>query len=760
MYFACSISIIMRSYLSFAATLLLFFSARAQQPGLSPLTRQYLALKASGSITAGQCLMLKKNGEGIPLAGAIIKVSDPAKAAAGLSRLGIHVNTKAGTVWTIKVPEDLIGALVKTEGIAYIQLDEPVKPNLNIVRTNTRTDSVYQGLNLPASYSGKGVIVGVIDFGFDYQHPACYDTLGSRYRIKRIWELNSNGTPPQGYNYGHEITDTVQMKARGTDNAEQTHGAMVAGVAAGSGFGSTGHNRYRGIAYDADLVFVGVRRDSIGEQWLTGGFSDFLDGISYIFRYASSVNKPCVVNISWGSQSGPHDGSTLFNEACDNLSDAGKIIVMSAGNDGQEKIHLSKTFTPSDTLLETFLDFVPASYKRTWIDAWGDTGMTFCAEVSLFSNGVETASSGFFCIDNQVHDTFLLNTLSGDSCTLQFITSAAEYNGKPRLTINLFNHTPDTVLVRIKSTDGRVHLWNEYYYYGYTNGYISDFSSFGYPFATEGNTESTTSDMGSAASVLLVGAHISKKNWRSISGDFLGYGSTYIVNNIAPFSSRGPLTNGQSKPDFTAPGLTMATSSNSFETRYSASGSRSSYVVSSYTDPASNRTFYYAEFTGTSASAPVASGIIALMLEANPTMSPSQVKTIIRQTAITDTYTGTIPPGGDNTWGYGKINAYAAVKRATQETGLYSFSGSRLDAVLFPNPNKGRFTIDYTALKNEALSVEVYDTRGVQVIRHPGLGVSAGHYLIPLDISAFGKGLYFIRISNGEGSAVIRTLVE
>jgi subtilisin family serine protease len=48
------------------------------------------------------------------------------------------------------------------------------------------------------------------------------------------------------------------------------------------------------------------------------------------------------------------------------------------------------------------------------------------------------------------------------------------------------------------------------------------------------------------------------------------------------------------------------------------------------------------------------SGIIALMLQANPNLSPTQVRNILSQTAILDTFTGALPQQGLNTWGHGK----------------------------------------------------------------------------------------------------------
>jgi minor extracellular serine protease Vpr len=436
----------------------------------------------------------------------------------------------------------------------------------------------------------------------------------------------------------------------------------------------------------------------------------------------------------------------------------GRIIVMSAGNDGQEKIHLSKTFTPQDSLLHTFLDFTPANYKRTWIDIWGDSAKTFCANVSLFSGGTELKSTGFFCVDGEIHNTVLTNDVSQDSCTVQFITSLAEYNGRPRLTINLFNKTLDSVLVTVKAQDGKLHLWNEYYYYGYTNSYLCDFESYGYPWAEAGNTETTVSDMGSSGSVLLVGAYVSKIGWRDVNSNSWSY-SSETIGKIASFSSRGPLANGTIKPDITAPGLTMGTATNSFNSKYTPTGASSSYLVAAYTEPVTNKKYYYSEFTGTSASAPVTSGVVALMLEANPTMSPAQVKRILQQTAIKDTHTGALPPQGDNTWGPGKINAYAAVKLATQETGLYSFSGIKLDCALFPNPNNGRFTLDYTTAQREELLVEIYDLKGMLVYR-TNWGVENGNNTKDIDLSSREKGLYFIKVSSGEGTVVMRTVVS
>lgn len=735
------------------------------KPGLSPLTKKYLhdiSKNKDGKVPPGY--LYKKRSDGQFYVSALIKVADPNLVQQKLTAIGATVGTKAGNIWTVQVPHNKVLEFCQISGISYIQMDEPVRANLDVARKTTRVDSVHAGINLPMKYSGKNVVVGIIDFGFDYNHPTFYDTLHANYRIKRVWELNSVGTPPLGYTYGKEMTDTLLIKAQGTDNAKQTHGTWVAGMAAGSGYGGNVTNRrYRGMAYEADLVLVGVRRDSIEQEWLQGSFTDFIDGINYIYTYAASVGKPCVVNISWGSQSGPHDGTTLFNLACNNLTGPGKILVMSAGNEGQEKIHLSKTFTPTDTLLNTFLTFSSNTYKRTWVDVWGDPGKTMCGKVTLFKQNVAGSTSNFVCIDDAIHDTVLVSANGVDTCFVQFITSSAESNGKPRMTIDVYSKVADSINVTLKGNSGTIHAWNEYYYYGYTYKYQSTFSDLTKPWATIGNVNSTVSDMGAGDSVLLVGAYASKVAFQDINGSNWTYSGYVQAGRLVPFSSRGPMIDGRIKPDITAPGLTIATSVSSHDTSYTAIGSNRSSTSSSYFDPVLNKNFYYSEFTGTSASAPAASGIVALLLQKKPTLGPQEVNNVIALTAIKDAYTGILPAAGNNNWGHGKINAYGAIKSipdvVIDDTGIYSYTGEKLDCELFPNPSDGLFTIRYDNDKNQDLNFEIFNMTG-SLIQSQNWKTVIGSNLRPVDLSEMPGGVYLVRVSSPDGFVSIKTIKQ
>ena len=77
--------------------------------------------------------------------------------------------------------------------------------------------------------------------------PTFYDTLGNVLRVKRVWEQHKAGTPPTGFNYGNEITDTTNMLLVGNDVNSFSHGTHVGGIAAGSGIGSLKYQWERSI---------------------------------------------------------------------------------------------------------------------------------------------------------------------------------------------------------------------------------------------------------------------------------------------------------------------------------------------------------------------------------------------------------------------------------------------------------------------------------------------------------------------------------
>ena len=62
--------------------------------------------------------------------------------------------------------------------------------------------------------------------------------------------------------------------------------------------------------------------------------------MAYIYRYAESVGKPCVINVSLGVQAGPHDGTSTFDTLADAMLGPGRLLVGSVGNFGGINFHL------------------------------------------------------------------------------------------------------------------------------------------------------------------------------------------------------------------------------------------------------------------------------------------------------------------------------------------------------------------------------------------------------------------------------------
>ncbi len=721
-------------------------------PKLSPLTRQYLNNPAheKGPMSG---YVYRKDAAGKLYISALLQANKNLTVEA-LQQIGIIVGTRAGDVWTVQVPLDQVAVFTKIAGASYIQLDEPVFPAMDSVRKVTRVDSVHAGVNLPSAFSGKGVVLGILDVGFDYTHPLFSDTSGTGYRVRKIWEEKSTGTPPAGFSFGNEITDPAVMHSTGTDIATQSHGTHVAGIAGGSGMGSNSTNtQYRGIAFSSDVVLVGITPPQ--SQWMNTGMTDLIDGMNYVYSYAGSVGKPAVVNLSWGCSVGSHDGLSLFSRAVDNLTGTGKLFVCSAGNNGSDAVHLQKIMTASDTLLNTFVTFSEyLDAKKIWVDIWGDSAKSFCARVTLYNGSAAGNTTGYICLDNTTHSQYLIGA-AGDTCFVDMSTSSAEFNGKPRIFITLYNKGADAVNLTIKSSDAKMNLFEGYVQN--SSGYYGAFTNGGFSWAVNGTTSMTTSDFATTNSAISVGAFAARNSFVNVSGGTENYTNYVSRGRIVPFSSRGPTLDGRVSPHIAAPGFLVASGVNSYDTSFQPNGSNYSEVVNSFTS--NGRDYHYAMLSGTSMSGPVVAGIVALMLEADPKLDPWRAKDIIAQTAILDVYTGALTAAGNNTWGHGKVNAYAAIKRVIQTQSINQVTGTGLIWSLYPNPGNGVFHITCSAAKQEVVKVEVCDMMG-RILLQKDWQLGNGNNATTLDATGFARGIYFTRLTTGKQISTIKMLVE
>ncbi|MFL6214352.1 MAG: S8 family serine peptidase [Blastocatellia bacterium] len=258
--------------------------------------------------------------------------------------------------------------LRQLEGVESLKAARRMRPFLE--RTRQEVFSCDDSLAaFPEAKDAERVIIGIVDFGLDFVHRNFRHADGST-RILALWDQkvlsDRQHTPAaSGYpfDYGRlfekdEIDKVLDHghQAAAPDKAYTAlgyevpkdslfdtgaHGTYVTDVAAGNGLGSS----CPGIAPRANIVFVDVSTAGTpmqGPQSVGSTFGDsvqLLEAIQFIFDYAK--NRPCVVNISLGTNGGPHDGTTLLEQAMDRLvkQKPNRAIVIAAGNSFGKKLH-------------------------------------------------------------------------------------------------------------------------------------------------------------------------------------------------------------------------------------------------------------------------------------------------------------------------------------------------------------------------------------------------------------------------------------
>ena len=126
------------------------------------------------------------------------------------------------------------------------------------------------------------------------------------------------------------------------------------------------------------------------------------------------------------------------------------------------------------------------------------------------------------------------------------------------------------------------------------------------------------------------------------------------------------------------------------------------------------------------------------MLDANPFLTPAQVKEILMTTARTDTYTGAISAPGDVRWGMGKVDAHAAVVLALGTEGLNTQLITTDEIQVYPNPANDVVFVR-TPSGSQIHSVELYSMNGQRFTSSVAMG--------RIDVSALAPGLYILQLN-------------
>lgn len=655
-------------------------------------------------------------------------------------RLGILTGSRVGDIRTFRVPLDQVKVFLRIPGLRYADIAEVASPYVNQSLQTQRVDSVHMGLGgLAGSYFGKDVIIAVIDWGFDYTHPNFYDTTMAQYRVSRAWDQNKfSGPAPAGYHFGTEYIGQDALLQAQSDTLYTfdytSHGSHVAGIAGGGGAGTP----YMGAAPEAELIFISLRRDA----------PSLIDAFTYIRDYAESVDKPFVVNMSFGLHLWAHDGLRPESLAMDLIQGPGAIFVGSAGNNGSAAFHIDRDFTDvpdPDTLYSVvnFGNFGTSQFGQT-LSIWGSPGSAFIAALRLVDNinNPVMETPFFFSGDSPALDTVIF--VGQDSFWI--IVQGVAYdllNDRPHIQMEIRNRAGRKLVLVLHSEDSHVHVWNTARLYRrYTNWGVAFTDN--YPGAIAGDIQYGIGEpAGCGFSTITVASHQRDQ--------FLPNG-VQTSGAISGFTSRGPTVDLRVKPEIAGVGQNVASSVNSFDIT-----ENSGFTT---TVEFEGKTYGWKRYSGTSMSGPLIAGIVALMLEANPGLSNDEAKEILKVTARLDQFTGPIDPAeGDLTWGWGKANALAAVKAAedliSSDTPIHVVDNSLF---LYPNPASSTVWLRSGADGSTAsMHVRCFSLDGRQV-RDWDIPAFSGDW--PLQTDGLPGGMYLLQFRRGEELFFSKLILE
>lgn len=610
--------------------------------------------------------------------------------------------------------------------LLFAQINGIEGVNLNKAVPDGRVDSVYQGIDLPQSFTGEGVIIGVTDWGFDYTHPVFYDINKEHYRILRAWDQFRNAGPaPEGFAYGTEFVGQEQLLAAQCDTFNVYeygyHGTHVASIAAGSG--QNGGTSLRGVAPDADIILCTFL---VNEQAV-------IDAFHWMYQVAQQEQKRLVINMSWGLYyMGYMDGTGTLANVMQELSDQGVVFVSSAGNNGDVKFHVHQDFNTNTDTLRSLIGFAEGGGSHRYGQA---VTMTSSPNTS-FHYAIAVADDN----GNIIGYTPFYDSQSGDFSvdTLAYVVGyPVEYkidnvastvpSARPHVNFRVKKSIYGGVQygLIVAANEGDFHAWNVIELTNNVGNWGGAFTSAG-PGWTAGDKEYGIGAPANVPCVISVASHLARQKNNS-TGTFTGSGV------ISSFSSWGPVIGNPDKPDVSGPGQAVKAALSSYTSNID--------LTPSNTMSFNGRTYGFCSLSGTSMSTPFVAGVAALMLEANPYLTPEQVKNVLKETAYHDEYTAS---GPQLAIGAGKVDAYQAVLKALQMTGVDHHSVSESRCRIYPNPVENSAFVVIEGDESQ-YDVSLFDMSG-RLIQHQQMtpGVNS------LDMQSFASGCYFLRMNDGK----------
>lgn len=651
---------------------------------------------------------------------------------------GVEVLSRLGNMAVVVATTEQMELLAALPQVKNISLGYDKNAEMYKARPACGVDAVQTGADgIGMPYTGKGVVTGLFDTGLDVNHINFLDADGEP-RTKALWTYTSAG---------RETAYTTPEKIKGftTENSAETHGTHVLGIMSGSYSGPAkyavigSNGRSELIAQNAEnssIPFYGVATDAeIAVACGTLLDGNIIAGVQRIVEFAEEQGKPCVVNLSVGSNLGPHDGTDGVAQYLALLGEKA-IICVAAGNEGEDNISISA----KSKTVKTFVEATTTSGSGI-IQFWGPDDQPFT--VKFIGYDRSKAKEVFtYTLDRNLGGASVkqgdmpgfTDAFKGSATISSNVNTANNrYNVSVSLNVNSLSSTILPGFV-IEPLEGQT-------VDGFAKGMV--FASMSLPGFVSGNPNNSINNMACGENVIVVGSFTTAADWAAFDtkggATIYGYSPKPTVGAISSFSSYGKTFAGKQLPDLCAPGQGIISSFSQYYVDKASSSATNGWLTGEYAAKGLfGRKSPWGLMQGTSMACPFVAGVVASWLEAEPSLTVDDVKAIITKTSVSDMFT----MSARARFGAGKLNALAGIKEVLSMAGINDISSDDSGIIVTCD---GSRDFDIFSAGAHSLSVELYSVGGGCVARE-----SVNNDRMVFDASGVQAGVYIMRVTDGK----------
>ena len=659
-----------------------------------------------------------------------------------LAANGCRSLARFGDIHIADIPVSRLSSLSLDKRVSRIEAGRTNHALMDSTAMQINALPVYAGKALPQPYTGNGVVMGIVDIGFDLTHPTFYDSSCSRYRIKRLWDQISTDTIGSPFYVGREYTTEDELLSLGHsyDGLIQTHGTHTAGIAAGSGYDSP----YRGMAFESELCLVANATSNDKElidsvEYEKYSYAVDALGFKYIFDYAEKVGKPCVVSFSEGSLEDFEGNDQLYYAILDSLTGPGRILVASAGNSAQELNYMHKPVgresagifigSNSDGAYVTLKSAEAFDVRLVFYSA--DRTDTLLLPSSRYAQADSIYTDSLFIGDHPDHiyaGRYPSCFNADEQCYDIYMQTMGRFGRTHEVSLEVLGKDADVELYKVMG-GLEVHTRN--------------------PALCDADNTHCIHSPSSAPSVICVGATSYRTQFTNYKGEVQIYDQG-VNGQRGDYSSVGPTFDGRIKPDVMAPGTNIISAYSSYYIEHKPDARDLNSDIQHF--DFRGRTYAWNSNAGTSMSTPAVGGAIALWLEANPRLTPSDIIDIFSRTCTHYDASLSYP---NNYYGYGQIDVYAGLLDILGISVIREVSSTPSAARIW-SETPGELRVSLPEPANSPLTLRLYALNGQQ---EASFTLPSGQSEYSLSI-ALPRGVHAVQLVGDRryaGSAIVRT---